>query len=498
MKFGNKMNPGAVALSLAAMLAAPAAAQITIDGTADAGYGAALSTQNTNTQFGNKTGPVDPIVNNSGSEIDQVFATVANGRLYVTIAGNLEANFNKMEVYIDSKSGGFNTINGATVPDKVDGYCCTVGGGVNLPKAGDGALQRQSGLTFDNGFNADYYLTFSRGGENVGPTIGFPDGVSFYAITAHYADLQGNTSQALGMQLAYNGLPNVLRGPLGPDFNSSGSVAGEDFLAWQRGNGLFDGTTTMAAKADGDSNGDKLVDATDLTNWKGAYGTSPSLGDYAFNPYNGGPSSQSLLGPALPGLSQGQLIDKTYALGAGTSGGALIARELAFVLPVDTINDANNTLNHRDMQNTVGLELAMNDSNVAGVSGAGPYSTPTTGDPQTVTTGLEFSIPLSALGSPTAGSPIRITAFVNSGGHDYSSNQYSGTGVLRDNLANTFDLGGIDLRDDSLLVPPIAGDQFVTVNVPAADLAAAGVPEPSAIALGGLALGLLGYAKRRS
>ena len=201
--------------------------------------------------------------------------------------------------------------------------------------------------------------------------------------------------------------------------------------------------------------------------------------------------SAELLGPAFPGLTQGELIDKAYATTTGTSGGQLLARELAFVLPVDTINDPDNNLNRRDMLNTVGLQMAYDDSNIAGVSGSGPYGTPTTEDAGAVKTGLEFSIPLSALGSPTAGSPIRITAFVNSGGHDYSSNQYSGTGVLRDNLANTFDLGGIDLRDDSLLVPPIAGDQFVTVNVPAADLAAAGVPEPSAIALGGVALWLL-------
>src|SRR5688572_1335594 len=77
-----------------------------IDGNASVadGYGAALSVQNTNTQYGDAING-DPVNGGGGSEIDQVFATVANGRLYVTIAGNLEWNFNKMNVFIDSKAG---------------------------------------------------------------------------------------------------------------------------------------------------------------------------------------------------------------------------------------------------------------------------------------------------------------------------------------------------------------------------------------------------------
>ncbi|MBX3432052.1 MAG: PEP-CTERM sorting domain-containing protein [Pirellulales bacterium] len=499
MRDGSNWRRAAFALATVAVAAVPAAAQITIDGTADAAYGAALSIQNTNTQFGNNTNP-DPIVSSGGSEINQVFAVVANGRLYVTITGNLEANFNKMEVYIDSKSGGFNTINGASLVTQVDGYCCNLNGGdpPNLPDPNSGALQRQNGLTFDAGFEADYYLTFSRGGENTGPSLGYEDGVGFYAITAHYADLQGGTQQALGMQLAYNGLPNVLRGPLGPDFNGDKLVGGDDFLAWQRGFDQFDGTTTFATKADGDSNGDSLVDATDLANWQGDYGRSPQLGDYAFNPYNGGPSSESLLGPALPGLSQGQLIDQAYATTLGTDGdtGQLLARELAFVLPPDLVNDPDNNSNRRDMLNTVGLELAYNDSNVAGVSGDSPYTTPTAGDPENVTTGLEFSIPLSAIGSPGSSDVIRIFAFINGGGHDYASNQVSGDGILDGNLGGngfggfTGDLSGVNMND-------FAGNQFVSLAVPGLPTLAS-VPEPGSIVLIGLAIGLTGYARRRA
>src|SRR4051794_15429292 len=88
--------------------ASTASAQPVMDGHADTAYGNALSVQNTNTQFGDAVS--GDLVNSSGSEIDQVFGKVANGRLYVTVAGNLEGfgqgAFNKIEVFIDSKAGG--------------------------------------------------------------------------------------------------------------------------------------------------------------------------------------------------------------------------------------------------------------------------------------------------------------------------------------------------------------------------------------------------------
>ena len=51
-------------------------------------YGAALSIQNTDTQFGNATNG-DPRFANGGSEIDQVFGTVRGDRLYMLVTGNL-------------------------------------------------------------------------------------------------------------------------------------------------------------------------------------------------------------------------------------------------------------------------------------------------------------------------------------------------------------------------------------------------------------------------
>jgi hypothetical protein len=459
----NRLWLASVAASAALLLAATASAVPVMDGSASGsdGYGTALSVQNTQTQFGDNNGGDLVATANGGSEIDQVFGVVANGRLYVTITGNLEKNFNKLEVFIDSVSGGVNEVIGSQLPAAVDAFCC---GGLGTT---DGALQRQDGLIFDANFNADRFLTFSHGGENVG-------GRGFWAISAHYADLTQGTSGSVvraGMQLAPLGMPNVLRGPLGPDFNSDFDVDGQDFLTWQRGFGT--GTT----KPEGDADGSGTVDGLDLAQWQDRYGTDRNLTDFPFNPFIGGPSTTSLIGPALPGLSPGQLIDQNYAMGAGgcsadgSDGGAgCVAPELEFVLPVDS-DDPTNTKNHRDFNNTIGLEMAFNNSNVAGVEGGSGAIV--TGDPQNVITGLEFSIPLSALGNPTG--DIKLLAYVNGTGHDFSSNQYSGTGILQGNFGSLFP----DLEAEA------AGEQFVTIPNGALDLTA--VPEPSTFVMIGLA-----------
>lgn len=401
-------QPATAALLATLFVAAPVIGQ-TIDGSIvgdESFYGAALSTQNTNTQFGNASlGDIAQV--NSGSEINQVFGTVSGGMLYVMITGNLESNFNKLELFIDTgAAGGVNTINGANLPGLVDPFFT---GGFEPPFGtnadGNGALQNLNGLTFDSGFNANHYLTFTNGYETVDrddiPT-------EFWALSSHYADLSNGTSgqtAALGMQLYGGGLPNTNRAP---------------------GDGLLD---------------------------------TPSRPD----------SGGSMLGPALTGLSQGQLIDRAYVLGDGgatnESGDNIFAPELEFALDVVAGEDDDaldpNADNNRNMNNILGMLMALDNSNTVGVSGDGPYETPTGEDPTAATTGLEFAIPLSALGNPTG--DISIVAFINNGDHNYASNQFAGEGVLQGNLGadglggNAADLSLIDLND-------YAGDQFVTIS----------------------------------
>jgi hypothetical protein len=500
----------AVAALAAGVLAAPAWAVPVMDGTADAEYGAALSVQNTNTQFGNGTNG-DPINAGGGSEIDQVFARITGGRLYVLVTGNLETNFNKLEVFIDSEAGGLNVIDGVDgpiggtganlLPGGVDGFCC---GGFPPPDGGNtnnrGALQRMDGLTFDAGFEADHYLTITHGFENAldddGP--GTDDSpLGFYAASAHYADLTDGTAGrtgALGIQLAQRGLPRVLRGTTA-DVNIDGQADGADLLIIQRNMGA-----TGVNRLSGDVSGNGSVGPEDLATWQAAFGfdnDTATFGANYFAPQSQGiDDSDVLLGPALPGLSQGDLIDKVYAFGPNggatdNAGTGAITRELEFVLP--PVAGTNNVASHRNMENIVDLQLAIDNSNTAGVSGDAPYIVPTTGNPQDVVTGVEFSIPLSEIGSPAGA--LKLFMFVNGGGHDYASNQLSGTGMLDGNLGGngfggfTGDLSGVNMLD-------FAGDQFVTVT-PSAVAAAAGVPEPAAAALAMLGLAALGVARRR-
>ena len=161
------MNRTPIALAAAAVAAAalPAAAQVVIDGDLEAEYGPALFVQDTPTAFGDNTNP-DPDRSTSGSEIDGVFATVADGNLNVLVTGNLESNFNKLFLFLDTGAGGQNTL---AVDDDDDSTPP-----VN-PNSDFGILQQLGGLTFDDGFAADYFVNYRTGGDpiesfvNVGP-----------------------------------------------------------------------------------------------------------------------------------------------------------------------------------------------------------------------------------------------------------------------------------------------------------------------------------------
>ncbi len=145
--------PNFLVLLVGVLTTAAAHGQITIDGSKDAGYGAAVSVQTVQTQFGDADGTL------SGNELDAAYVSVDGGNLNLLLTGNLESNFNKFNIFIDSVAGGQNVIG----PD-------TANGGVN--PTNDGWAQKYNGFTFDTGFEPDF-LVIARNGDFGGPRFDF-------------------------------------------------------------------------------------------------------------------------------------------------------------------------------------------------------------------------------------------------------------------------------------------------------------------------------------
>src|SRR5258708_7628622 len=100
------------------LVAAPAwAVAPVVDATLDASYGAPIVVQAVEAGFGD----ANPPGSLGGSELDAGYATIQGGRLYLTLTGNLEPNFNKVDIFIDSKPGGENTLTGTPQYDFQNG-----------------------------------------------------------------------------------------------------------------------------------------------------------------------------------------------------------------------------------------------------------------------------------------------------------------------------------------------------------------------------------------
>lgn len=186
-------------LLLVGLMAAPVAAQITIDGTKEAGYGSALAVQTVETQFGD-----------NASEWNAGYALIDAGRLYLMLTGNLEANFNKLEIFIDSKAGGQSVFD----------------------SAGNDNSNRMDGLKFDVGFTADYHLIARRGSSKF--DLDFADlgaqTSNLYEDVFAGADAgSGNTGTGVNgspIGLAYNGsnIAGVLGGTAAADQTAAQAV----------------------------------------------------------------------------------------------------------------------------------------------------------------------------------------------------------------------------------------------------------------------------------
>jgi uncharacterized protein (TIGR03382 family) len=187
-----------VAAGAACALAAPALAVPVVDGSiVGDGYGDALSVQTVQTQFGDNL-----------SELNAAYGVIDSGRLFLSLTGNLEDNFNKLEIFIDSAPGGENVFSGTPGND------------------GTGVM---TGLTFDAGFEADYHLILRRGFAG-SPTFDVDYAVLGTPDFSFYPDVFGGASEGAG---ATGTGANAFPIEIGYDNSNMAGIGGGDGAADQ-------------------------------------------------------------------------------------------------------------------------------------------------------------------------------------------------------------------------------------------------------------------------
>ncbi|MGL4513548.1 MAG: PEP-CTERM sorting domain-containing protein [Lacipirellulaceae bacterium] len=170
-------------------LAAPTFAQV-VDGTVDGLYGGPATVPGPSIDpLGQAVQTVDTQFGDNQSEWNAAYGTIAGGKLYLMLTGNLEANFNKLSIFIDSKQGGQSVFD----------------------SSGNDGAGAMDGLRFDNGFTADYHVIARRGSSkfdidfaNLGAqTATFHENV--FGGTDFGSGTTGVGVNAVGIQVAYNG-----------------------------------------------------------------------------------------------------------------------------------------------------------------------------------------------------------------------------------------------------------------------------------------------------
>lgn len=469
----------------------PTAGTPQVDGQLDRSYGAPQDTwlQGNFTGFGNaEHGTCDL---GGGSEIDAIYAMSDGVNLYVFVAGNVEANWNGLDLFLDSVNGsGQNTLSASN------------------PNINGDKLNVMAGLTFDPSFTANYYITLDGGDDGGGNVIlnahfadlDMSDG--FFLGEGAYCDLGGNLANGDGgapaasatidnsNTVGVNGSPSVeipsrdfavgseLDGLYG--YVDSGNnrlnilLTGNMETTWNKLELFFD----VAAGGQNVLRGDNVDISFNGLNRMGEGGNGfaepPALGltfdagfeaDYWINFNNGSTPVQNWIDAATL-RTDGPIEDFN---GNHLDYGAYDGGEKTTNDPINTdgprldIQDgfasnvycnygprlAGQTLQN-DPFNPIGtpelILVAIDNSNIGGVTGDA------VGNPAEVTTGIEISINLDELGWDL-GSEIRIAGFIANDSHSFVSNQVLG------GLPGPDQLGEVANLDLSL----ISGDQFVVI-----------------------------------
>lgn len=161
------------ALAAAGLAAGVAQAQVDGSTTGD-GYGFPYAIQSVNTGFGDNQ-----------NELNAAFARVSGGRFYLALTGNLQDNFNKLDIFIQTGAGGSNT----------------------FTSAGNDNSQNMNGMVFAGGFAPNYHVIGRRGnffGDRFDVDFANLNTASF----SFYGDVFGGTNFGSGATgIGVNGQP---------------------------------------------------------------------------------------------------------------------------------------------------------------------------------------------------------------------------------------------------------------------------------------------------
>ncbi|MDX2147784.1 MAG: hypothetical protein SFZ23_09710 [Planctomycetota bacterium] len=472
LNFNTFANNQFINLAPAAAATAPA-----VDGVLERSiYGSAKFVQTTFTQFGNATHGTRFL--GSGSEIDGIYAVTNGGNLYLFVAGNLEANFNKLQLFFDTIAGGQNRL--VLGNNAIDNA---------LPRLSDDGSG--NGLTFDTGFEADFYLNVAGGDVGGGaygsflhfaelPTGGAGNGFFLGSNDGVGPALSGGDVGAPAVQFSIdnsniqgvNGTPPVSL----PSADDSVGSEISNFAAR-----VADDTLYLFFGGNLQTNYNKLVIFVDVGNTAGPNGADPGQnilrGDNVDIDFNGlNRLGTDLNDPTnLPGLTFDSdfSADQYIAMANGNSNPVSVFMNAAtlradgpiklggtfnadygsydggekpatpphvlfdgpqFDTPGGNVNIYSQYAprsSYLAFPNTPAAQQivgAVNNSNVDGV-------TDTAADPiaaRIVSTGMEFGIALSELGYQSG--PIKVAAFIASDNYGFLSNQILGAPAGLNNL----------------------------------------------------------------
>ena len=159
-----------------------------VDGVVDeALYSTPLVLQTVNTEFGDNF-----------SEWNGGYAYVNAGKLYLMFTGNLQNNFNKLEIFIDSKAGGSTT----------------------FTSAGNDGAGVMNGMKFDNNFAPDYHLIARRGSSKFDLDFANLTTLTFNS----YQNVFGNSDSGSGF--TGTGVTNAFPIRVGYDGSNGAGVVG--------------------------------------------------------------------------------------------------------------------------------------------------------------------------------------------------------------------------------------------------------------------------------